>query len=1034
MAEGYAQRDSGTTPVPSNEFEQRHSKRRRLDTHNQGSVYITPAEATEHEQCYARNGSSRYDRWTETSESASIHGGVLEWSTAGSIPRETLPDLHNQLYSSGGHQCDQTSYDWGSRMCLQAQCSASGVIEELPRPHISQDATQVCSTNGLFQSYDYDTSIVSLYNPQHPQSLSNHEHITESAHLPMEHQSRGVPSGSVEPSIACPVSSGQITGIPAQFTSCNLPHNISRHPAQFLGGGKFSLKGMSFVEGVLDPREAQILYLFDDVGDFFQIYELYLQDPIGCDRNVRYCNPHRLSSLDEEAPMTFDLDSVHQHMHVSEIGGITDLLEGFNAPIDLPESEPPAKLVTSLLPHQKQALYFMVNRERGWAMNEPGKDVWNEIITPSGKLYELPVLSQSNSNHVRYMNNISGKTQTSKPPDFCGGILADPMGLGKSLSMISLIANDSSNSFQNMSNGLNNTRRCETGYFTNATLLIVPLPLIPTWEDQFKKHLKKDALVIRRHHAAKRVTKKPQLDNCDVVITTYQTIESEWRKGSGSLLFSLYWRRIILDEAHCVRDHTTNTAKAVCSLHSVSRWAVTGTPLQNRLSDLATLFHFLRVSPYDDPKKFDADITQVWKSRQDMHAIERLKRLLQCILLRRSKSSIELPSRVDEPHAPDLGHEERALYEESKLRAVRVLDDALSTHSGSSFRVSYMNALQRINDLRLICNLGVYKRSASIDKISLNIDRTKCEWDSTAAQRVFDSLTTVQDVFCSRCSLDLGATEDDVIAEGFQCHSHLHFSRCLQIICSSCIQQFAELTNANISLCGHVPQCPVAPVSRGSFSNNSSNVSSPLLSELPGTQKELPTKIRTLISDLQSLQYGVKSVVFSYWRSTLDLIEEGLDQATISYVRFDGKVSPESRPAVLNKFRDESTISVILMTISCASVGLDITAASRAYIMEPQWNPTVEEQALARIHRMGQTKAVTTVRFIMKDSFEEHVLKVQHQKKELAELLLSRKTHVDSETSVSRLENDDSPPAIALTTAVSWYVQALGKPEDFFSS
>jgi SNF2 family DNA or RNA helicase len=59
------------------------------------------------------------------------------------------------------------------------------------------------------------------------------------------------------------------------------------------------------------------------------------------------------------------------------------------------------------------------------------------------------------------------------------------------------------------------------------------------------------------------------------------------------------------------------------------------------------------------------------------------------------------------------------------------------------------------------------------------------------------------------------------------------------------------------------------------------------------------------------------------------------------------------------------------MTISCAAVGLDITAASRAYIMEPQWNPTVEEQALARVHRMGQTKEVTTIRFVMADTFEE---------------------------------------------------------------
>jgi SWI/SNF-related matrix-associated actin-dependent regulator of chromatin subfamily A3 len=73
----------------------------------------------------------------------------------------------------------------------------------------------------------------------------------------------------------------------------------------------------------------------------------------------------------------------------------------------------------------------------------------------------------------------------------------------------------------------------------------------------------------------------------------------------------------------------------------------------------------------------------------------------------------------------------------------------------------------------------------------------------------------------------------------------------------------------------------------------------------------------------------------------------------------------------LNNFRQNPDISVILMTISCAAVGLNITAATRAYIMEPQWNPTVEEQALARVHRMGQTKEVTTIRYVMADTFEE---------------------------------------------------------------
>jgi SWI/SNF-related matrix-associated actin-dependent regulator of chromatin subfamily A3 len=73
--------------------------------------------------------------------------------------------------------------------------------------------------------------------------------------------------------------------------------------------------------------------------------------------------------------------------------------------------------------------------------------------------------------------------------------------------------------------------------------------------------------------------------------------------------------------------------------------------------------------------------------------------------------------------------------------------------------------------------------------------------------------------------------------------------------------------------------------------------------------------------------------------------------------------------------------------------------------MEPHWNPTVEEQALARIHRIGQTKEVTTIRFIMRNSFEEHITQVQDRKKHLASLLLSQKQLSEDDLSLGRLQH-----------------------------
>ena len=115
------------------------------------------------------------------------------------------------------------------------------------------------------------------------------------------------------------------------------------------------------------------------------------------------------------------------------------------------------------------------------------------------------------------------------------------------------------------------------------------------------------------------------------------------------------------------------------------------------------------------------------------------------------------------------------------------------------------------------------------------------------------------------------------------------------------------------------------------------------------------------------------------------------------FVRIDGKVNQKDRNAAINLFRTDSSIRVMLLSISCGAVGyvenvsyiqssslfyerfgltfsghsLDLTVASRVFLMEPQWNPMIEEQALDRVYRIGQTKHVTTVRYIVKDSFEE---------------------------------------------------------------
>lgn len=134
----------------------------------------------------------------------------------------------------------------------------------------------------------------------------------------------------------------------------------------------------------------------------------------------------------------------------------------------------------------------------------------------------------------------------------------------------------------------------------------------------------------------------------------------------------------------------------------------------------------------------------------------------------------------------------------------------------------------------------------------------------------------------------------------------------------------------------------------------------------------------------------IKSVVFSGWTSHLDLIERALRAANISFCRLDGKMSRPARTQAMDTFREDPAVRVILVSIMAGGLGLNLTAGSHVYVMEPQYNPAAEAQAVDRVHRLGQKRPVRTVRYIMNNSFEEKMLDLQAAKIKLANLSMNR--------------------------------------------
>jgi len=154
-----------------------------------------------------------------------------------------------------------------------------------------------------------------------------------------------------------------------------------------------------------------------------------------------------------------------------------------------------------------------------------------------------------------------------------------------------------------------------------------------------------------------------------------------------------------------------------------------------------------------------------------------------------------------------------------------------------------------------------------------------------------------------------------------------------------------------------------------------------------------PNSVEVTMCDAQGNDVDegtVKTVVFSQWTSMLDKIEDALEAAGIRYDRLDGTMKRDDRTRAMEALKTDPRCEVLLVSLRAGGVGLNLTAARRVYLMDPYWNPAVENQAVDRIHRLGQKNPVTTVKFVMEDSIETRLLEVQKRKTQLANMTLGQ--------------------------------------------
>lgn len=305
-----------------------------------------------------------------------------------------------------------------------------------------------------------------------------------------------------------------------------------------------------------------------------------------------------------------------------------------------------------------------------------------------------------------------------------GGILADDMGLGKTVQSMALIL---SNPRPEKGFEPENKKNKILDVVGKGTLVVAPLALIKQWESEINtKVAKTHALKVLVHHGPNRTKSADKLKQYDVVITTYQVLASEHAQcgdgpdGLKKGCFAVHWYRMMLDEAHTIKNRNAKMTKACYDIRSHYRWCLTGTPMQNNLDELQSLIRFLRIQPYCEMSNWKDSITGPMKNGRGNLAMRRLQIFLKAFMKRRTKDvlkkdgaltfggknkdgaekpAFQIVARNVETIIGEFTAKERAFYDRLSTRAQDRLEELMGGE-----KQDYIGALVLLLRLRQACN------------------------------------------------------------------------------------------------------------------------------------------------------------------------------------------------------------------------------------------------------------------------------------------------------------------------------------------
>lgn len=688
-----------------------------------------------------------------------------------------------------------------------------------------------------------------------------------------------------------------------------------------------------------------------------------------------------------------------------------------------------------------KAVQSQENSEQDSSMMNP---LWKQFIWPKDMSWSAQKLSQETifkgKDIFFYANLHTGEFSLQKPvltTMMKGGILSDEMGLGKTISILSLILtvpydtstvgkqlieDDEIERFERFS------QFSKRPYASKTTLIVVPMSLLNQWHSEFDKSCNSKSMRAEVYYGGNVSNLKMLLTKTKnpptVLITTYGIVQNEWTKiqkhigstidlDSTTGLFSIDFYRIVIDEGHVIRNRHTSTSKAVLELSGKCKWVLTGTPIINRLDDIYSLVKFLRLEPWSQIGFWKQFVSNPFESKNFKQAFDVVNSILEPVFLRRTKQMkgidgkplVELPPKEIIIERLKFNKSQDAVYKQLLDRAEDSVKQGLARgdllKKYSTILVNILRLRQVCCDIRLIGSLDENDEDLSKSNMLLNdvteISSMIQHGESTRKQNGFekDELNKIiEDIkdkhdltkpgLCLECSI--------CTTEPIELNNVL-FTECGHSFCKGCLVEYIDYQNSKLLEL----KCPLC---RHEIADNRLLA---LEREKEGVfdvvhidNNPRCAKIVALTDQLQRLQDsspGEQIVVFSQFSTYLDILEKELGEIfptnSTKIYKFDGRLNLKDRSTVLANFqiKDPSKQKILLLSLKAGGVGLNLTCASYAFMMDPWWSPSMEDQAIDRIHRIGQSNNVKVVRFIIENSIEEKMLRIQERKRTIGEAM-----------------------------------------------